>query len=385
MAKKEKNKVGRPKLADTKLKKESMIIVSICMVIAIILIAGGLITLNIVDFPKLKGSVTTDEGEVNSCAVETVSDSYIRLSGNITQDYGDEGVATMTFTSSNKTLTKEINVKTDENTMYDFAIPKGEYTLTITKENFKVYETNISESTNNLIKLKYDPTKRTYTTDDEIYLEDECFHVMSDDGTTIKAMAKYNLLIGNEVVWPNTDFSEPTSITPIDSSTPGYGHQSSTARAALIDNTTWTGTLAFADRIDDDTWWGYWAEYIEGSGTRLKPEYGSDYPTWVFDSNSNLWQPLQNYKYYLQSLGYSNVSVTLPSYEDMIALGCSSDEYSCLNAPEWTYTTSYWLGSAYDDYGVWLVDSVGRFGNYHFCNDSIFGLRPVITISKSDL
>lgn len=55
-------KVGRPKLADTKLKKKSLIISLIMLLVSIALLAGGLISLNILPkFNKLKGEVTCTE------------------------------------------------------------------------------------------------------------------------------------------------------------------------------------------------------------------------------------------------------------------------------------------------------------------------------------
>lgn len=60
--KEDKNKVGRPKLADTSLKKNSIIMVEICLIGIISLIFGGLINLNIVNYNKLKGDTVSIYG-----------------------------------------------------------------------------------------------------------------------------------------------------------------------------------------------------------------------------------------------------------------------------------------------------------------------------------
>lgn len=56
-----KNKVGRPKLADTKLKKESLIVSLVCVIFSVVLLFIGAYELNIIpNTNKLKGSVNTN-------------------------------------------------------------------------------------------------------------------------------------------------------------------------------------------------------------------------------------------------------------------------------------------------------------------------------------
>ena len=70
--------------------------------------------------------------------------------------------------------------------------------------------------------------KDTYNVGDVIALcnadtgKSEDFYVMKDNGDTITALAKYNLLVGNTIVWSD-DFYDITSITPISTSEEGYG------------------------------------------------------------------------------------------------------------------------------------------------------------------
>ena len=227
--------------------------------------------------------------------------------------------------------------------------------------------------------------KDTYSVGNEIALcnndtgKSEDFYVISDNGDTVTALAKYNLLVGNEVVWEDTNFENYTSLTPIDPTTEGYGLQSSDAKVATIDNIVWTGTIAFVD--NDEGYHGYWTD----SNHNLLSKYGTSYPAYVFDNNSSLWTPVQNYRNYLQSLGYTSVNIKLLNYDDMIALGCIRSGYSCEAAPSWVYSTGYWIGSTNDYYRIMGIDSTGFFGYAGFENGKIFGLRPVITISKTDL
>ena len=124
--------------------------------------------------------------------------------------------------------------------------------------------------------------------------------------------------------------------------------------------------------------------YWEDDDGNLLSKYGTSYPANVFDSNSNLYKPLENYKTYLKNtLGKTSITAKLITYEDLISLGCSKDVHSCKSAPSWVNSTMYWTASANGNVTVWFVNSYGYFGGVRF--DSDCGLRPVITISKSDI
>ena len=180
---------------------------------------------------------------------------------------------------------------------------------------------------------------KTYSVGDEFCLENECFNVIKDNGTTVDALAKQNV---------NTESNR----------------QDSNAN-----------TLAYSKT-------SYWSD-SEGN---LLSKYGTSYPANVFDSNSLLYEPLENYKAYLiNSLRKTSVDARLITYEELISLGCSENDASCATAPSWVYNTDYWAASAYGDDGVWRVRSAGRFVGGYFATSGRCGLRPVITISKSDI
>ena len=104
----------------------------------------------------------------------------------------------------------------------------------------------------------------------------------------------------------------------------------------------------------------------------------------VFDSNSLLYAPVQNYKTYLKNtLGKTSIDVRLITYEELTSLGCNMNEATCESAPSWVYSTRYWTASTYTNNKMWVVFSNG------YCNYGMFNsfnyLRPVITISKSEI
>ena len=246
--------------------------------------------------------------------------------------------------------------------------------------------------------------KDTYNVGDVIALcnadtgKSEDFYVMKDNGDTITALAKYNLLVGNTIVWSD-DFYDITSITPISTSEEGYGLQNSIAGYMGYDSEgmplshTMKGTIAFADgeeskKISDSCsgfgcYYGYWTDNT--SSHKLLSKYGTSYPANVFDSNSNLYEPLNNYKTYLKNtLGKSSIITKLMTYDDLISLGC--EERTCESAPSWIYSTNYWTSTA-NKYNHIIQVSEDNAVNSppemdaYYC----YGLRPVITISKSDI
>ena len=183
---------------------------------------------------------------------------------------------------------------------------------------------------------------KAYSVGDEFCLENECFYVIKDNGTTVDAFAKQNVNTKS-----NRQDANANSLT--------------FAKAKNNGNSYWE---------DDDG--------------NLLSKYGTSYPANVFDSNSNLYKPLENYKTYLKNtLGKTSITAKLITYEDLISLGCSKDVHSCKSAPSWVNSTMYWTASANGNVTVWFVNSYGYFGGVRFDRDC--GLRPVITISKSDI
>ena len=113
--------------------------------------------------------------------------------------------------------------------------------------------------------------KSTYNVGDVIALcntntgKSEDFYVIKDNGDTVTALAKYNLLVGDTVIF-NDDFSDVTSLTPISTSEEGYGLQNSIAANYewYIENGTYPKIntikcgIAFAENLNGD--YGYWTD-----------------------------------------------------------------------------------------------------------------------------
>ena len=239
------------------------------------------------------------------------------------------------------------------------------------------YKISFDENGNATVEDKTNPevannctsfeTKSTYSVGDVIALcnsstgKSEDFYVISDNGETVTALAKYNLLVGNVY---NVNSEE---LTQISSDIDGYGLQNSSAKGYNENSNIYTGVIAFSNE-------NYWANNV------------SNYPSWVFNENSNLYNTLQDYKNYLKNtLNKSSVEVTLLDELQAENLGCNISTFSCSSAPLWVYSTSYWLGSVFDENRAILIVTVNVIGNEGHDYNIGMGIRPVITIAKSEL
>ena len=102
--------------------------------------------------------------------------------------------------------------------------------------------------------------------------------------------------------------------------------------------------------------------------------------TYVYDSNSVLYEYIENYKNYLISQRADIEDARLISFDELENLGCSSSKISCTSAPSWVYSTSYWTGSSNTGLYVWFVRSNGSFDDYNYSGSHEFGVRPVIVL-----
>ena len=227
--------------------------------------------------------------------------------------------------------------------------------------------------------------KDTYSKGDVIALctttnKSEDFYVIKDNGTTVTALAKYNLLIGYTKIDDN-NYGFTISTTPISETEKDYGLQSSDTvpydyTEENHSRTLTRGLLAFYNSNDGE--YGYWWDK-ENDTFFSKYEKDSSGYAYVFDSNSNLYEPLQNYKNYLRNtLGKTSVTTRLLTMEESGSTGWGCDS----SAPSWLYTVRFWTGTA-GDYKA--ISQVGRYCNWDFPDYEAGGLRPVITINKSEL
>ena len=229
-------------------------------------------------------------------------------------------------------------------------LPKQTSTISLS------YKLNFVQTDEKVTSVSQENNFKTYSVGDEFCLENECFYVIKDNGTTVDAFAKQNVNTESNRQSKNANalaFATPDETKRVPNCTSPYG-----------------------------CIYGYWTD----SKGKLLSKYGTSYPANVFDNNSLLYEPVQNYKTYLKNtLGKTSVDARLITYEELISLGCNRSEKTCKTAPSWIYNTSYWTASAYDDDLVWFVTSSGIFGLTPFNHSWDYGFRPIITISKSEI
>ena len=125
----------------------------------------------------------------------------------------------------------------------------------------------------------------------------------------------------------------------------------------------------------------YWCTYSE-----IYPGYGTSYPTFVYDSNSDVYKYVEAYEKYLkEDIGLKNVSASLISQSQLINdLNCSDS--GCESSPyiDWIKKDyNWWTGSALFCDHLLYVNNAGH--TYYFWTGVEVGVRPVITIDKYEL
>ncbi len=185
---------------------------------------------------------------------------------------------------------------------------------------------------------------------DLITLGTESFYVYGVDGDNLKAISQYNLYVGNTV---DADYN----ITPLETPTglqdpKAFGYKETDGGSEAF---PFIGSVPF----DDDS------QIYAGSTIE---EYVNTYASELAKLN-----------------GGENITTRLITLNELETMGCDSNTNSCDSVPAYITSTSYWTSSPYESNAgrVWSVDSRGLLSSYTFLNDSSFGVRPVIEISKS--
>lgn len=197
----------------------------------------------------------------------------------------------------------------------------------------------------------------------EVCIAEECFYTISSNDTSITMLSKYNLNVGS--IYTNdyaTAIVNPTGRQ--DSEMIGY-----------FPNYTNTDILKGVTIFAETNYW-----YNNG----LKEEYGTSYPTYVYDSNSRVYNYVENYRMYFESLGITLDDARLITLAELENLGCDTSTFSkkCNSTPDWVFSTTYWTGEAYDFDYVWAVRTDRVVSGFSGLNIALYGVRPVITISK---
>ena len=257
-----------------------------------------------------------------------------------------------------------------------------------------------------IIKLRGDVSNK-YELGDEFCLKTECFITIRDKGSSVIAIAKYNLLVGNTY---DTSESALVEILP---DTKGYGLQSSQAKGYIEGESEYVGVVGFI-KDDQEVYWNADATkdnyddeitYTAGIVTTYVKE--------VYDNNSNIYQYVSAYKNKLNKMGY-DLNVRLTTYGDLFYINqgveLSNDTFAEYQANggkqkanldknlSFLSNSSYWLGYVVNGtisgeniyyrpstftYSEEAGDPDLVYGDFY--NNNHYGVRPVIEIDKNQI
>ena len=178
---------------------------------------------------------------------------------------------------------------------------------------------------------------------DELCLGEECFYVVSNNGYTMKLLAKYNLYVGGT--------SETGSY--VEYGDEATGLQDSRMKGAMKGEPS-RGTMAFSNS---------YGSYE----TSLVKEVVDEYTDYI------------NERYGIKAIG------GLLTVEDITSIMGKNLEYgddlsaSSLNK-SWLYDRSYWMEESSGS-NINMVSAVGSYyANTNYSNNGSFGVRPLLTI-----
>lgn len=206
--------------------------------------------------------------------------------------------------------------------------------ITKSKKALKKEIVIINNSKGNIRYVDSDNSE-TINTGDEIYIGDEGFYVLNNNkqNNKISMLAKYNLNVGDNYYTKDTK-----------------GIQSSSVFGLKDDHTTY-GNVAFSKNSRD-----YTGSIVEGY--------------------------VNAYVEYLLNKYEVNVTGNILTHDEAYNL-LNNNRYS------WAYSTTYWTRSRYgrvdNDYMSIVYSKVNMLPGAEYWRDDVIGVRPVITISASEL
>jgi len=208
-----------------------------------------------------------------------------------------------------------------------------------------------------VIDYPYGKTRRDLKAGDIVKIQSEEFYFLTYEGKNMVLLSRYNLKVGNVIVKENNSYKLSKTYGPND---PGFGRQSSemVGYAFNSSNSELRGVITFSNR-------NYWSGQL-GEGKKYPDNY-------VYDSNSNLYQHIENYKTYLESLGANIKEARIIKHSD----------YSSKAGNEIMCATTYWTGQAlpYNNNDSYITMTISpENGGQSPYNATLFGVRPVIVI-----
>ena len=230
---------------------------------------------------------------------------------------------------------------------------------------------SISNVFNNLeIKIKVPPAilvnGKINEPGSEICVGDECFYIISNDGTNVKMFAKYNLYVGGEY---NTQWvSYGNSAT---------GRQNPTMLGYAKGQTTYKGVTPLG------------SENTCEKNNDIVLNYIDTYASYLRDKGLNVISAELIDRNVLVSHGCVDKCDIISTTGKQEPCGLPGVEFNCDNAPSWITNTSYWMKEFTMDceygYVLGFISYSKEITQHYYETNSLLGVRPVIEIPIEEI
>ena len=218
----------------------------------------------------------------------------------------------------------------------------------------------------------------------EVKIGSEHFNILANSDGKLIMLAKYGLLLGKKITWDWTDEMTPDGYQykeeeNISSSEFNFGRQDKKVLGfnrylenGKIDTGMIRDYYGFVNFSD--------AEHVVNQGT-CNDASGVEQPCYSRYEGSLVQEHVNSYVSMLSNETGLKLKGDIPSKEDFISLGCTTD--SCNENLSWLYNKSYYLKDTYDNKTVTQMLYFGRFSKtIYSAGQAIF---PVIILDLEDL
>lgn len=267
---------------------------------------------------------------------------------------------------STKTIVVRVEYRSDL-TQFDLPTTSTELNLSLTLEYVQSNKTNNNSSGNepsdgddlnnvNFVSGDID------TIGSEVCIGKECFYIIANDTRTVTLFAKYNLYVGNKILFYDGENETIKEELPV----PSVVKQDESAKASYED---------LNDNYQDQPWIGT----VQFNDIPLTTEDNQD----IYDSSVTISTYVEEYKSYIENMGYPVEYARLITLSELIEFGftairtnnCSED------IPDYFFNTSYWVGTSNKNgTKVWYVGRERTLGASIITGNSMLGVRPVLEL-----
>lgn len=320
---------------------------------------------------KIEYNNITGKSENKVCTAEDgTTESYVAgacESIRVTIKVGDDDRACQTSTYGTHRLVKKTGEKVSVVIEYDnsgvradgpFSVEFGDITLNYSTVDNEAKDVAACDAFATSFSSRLDINNKTSVEDvdgdgkisigDKVYLESEGFYVINTDEFTgnVDMLAEWNLNVGYDTIE-----DEPLLL------------QSSKCLGRYEGESEGYCTYEFSTEK-------YWSA-------------GNEY---IYNEQSDIYEYINYYVEVLKEAGFSSVEGRLIKVEELDALGCKSNSYTCADAPSWVRNTSFWTGTS-ASWGTRVMRYIRP--DYVYSSNAAdadeLGIRPVIAINATDI